>query len=172
MTSTPPIKHFLQFSDFTRDEFEYVIKRAAIIKRKFKAYEVYHPLVDRTLVMVFEKSSTRTRLSFEAGMHQLGGAAIYLNTRDSQLGRGEPVEDAGQVISRMCDIIMIRTFGQDIIDRFAANSRVPVINGLTNEHHPCQVLADVFTFHEHRGSIAGKTVAWIGDANNMLYSWL
>ena len=135
MTSTPPIKHFLQFSDFTRDEFEYVIKRAAIIKRKFKAYEVYHPLVDRTLVMVFEKSSTRTRLSFEAGMHQLGGAAIYLNTRDSQLGRGEPVEDAGQVISRMCDIIMIRTFGQDIIDRFAANSRVPVINGLTNEHH-------------------------------------
>ncbi len=123
--------------------------------------------------MVFEKSSTRTRLSFEAGMHQLGGAAIYLNTRDSQLGRGEPVEDAGAGdVSRMCDIIMIRTFGQDIIERFAANSRVPVINGLTNEHHPCQVLADVFTFLEHRGSIAGKTVAWIGDANNMLYSWL
>jgi ornithine carbamoyltransferase len=105
-------------------------------------------------------------------MHQLGGAAIYLNTRDSQLGRGEPVEDAGQVMSRMCDIIMVRTFGQDIIERFAANSRVPVINGLTNEHHPCQVLADVFTFFEHRGSITGKTVAWIGDANNMLYSWL
>jgi ornithine carbamoyltransferase len=122
--------------------------------------------------MVFEKSSTRTRLSFEAGMHQLGGAAIYLNTRDSQLGRGEPVEDAGQVMSRMCDIIMVRTFGQDIIERFAANSRVPVINGLTNEHHPCQVLADIFTFYEHRGSIVGKTVAWIGDANNMLYSWL
>jgi ornithine carbamoyltransferase len=122
--------------------------------------------------MVFEKSSTRTRLSFEAGMHQLGGAAIYLNTRDSQLGRGEPVEDAAQVMSRMCDIIMIRTFGQDIIERFAANSRVPVINGLTNEHHPCQVLADVFTYLEQRGSIAGKTVAWIGDANNMLYSWL
>ncbi|MGJ9418592.1 ornithine carbamoyltransferase [Massilia sp. CMS3.1] len=172
MPGTEPIKHFLQFSDFSLDEFEYVIERAKVIKRKFKAYEVYHPLVDRTLVMVFEKSSTRTRLSFEAGMHQLGGAAIYLNTRDSQLGRGEPVEDAGQVMSRMCDIIMVRTFGQDIIERFAAHSRVPVINGLTNEHHPCQVLADIFTFYEHRGPIAGKTVAWIGDANNMLYSWL
>lgn len=166
------IKHFLQFSDFTLDEFEYVIERTRLIKQKFKQYEPYHPLADRTLVMVFEKNSTRTRLSFEAGMHQLGGAAIYLNTRDSQLGRGEPVEDAAQVMSRMCDIIMIRTFGQEIIDRFAAHSRVPVINGLTNEHHPCQVLADVFTFIEHRGSIAGKTVAWIGDANNMLYSWL
>ncbi len=172
MPTSKPIKHFLQFSDFTLAEFEYVIERAKIIKRKFKNYEVYHPLIDRTLVMVFEKNSTRTRLSFEAGMHQLGGAAIYLNTRDSQLGRGEPVEDAGQVMSRMCDIIMVRTFGQEIIERFAAHSRVPVINGLTNEHHPCQVLADIFTFVEHRGSIAGKTITWIGDANNMLYSWL
>ena len=166
------IKHFLQLSDFTLEEFHYVMERARIIKRRFKEYQPYHPLVDRTLVMIFEKNSTRTRLSFEAGMHQLGGAAIYLNTRDSQLGRGEPVEDAGQVISRMCDIIMIRTFGQDIIERFAAHSRVPVINGLTNEHHPCQVFADVFTYIEHRGPIAGKKVAWIGDANNMLYSWL
>ncbi len=166
------IKHYLQFADFTLDEYEYLIERARIIKRKFKSYEPYHPLTDRTLVMVFEKNSTRTRLSFEAGMHQLGGAAIYLNTRDSQLGRGEPIEDAAQVMSRMCDIIMIRTFGQEIIDRFAAYSRVPVINGLTNEHHPCQVFADVFTYIEHRGTIAGKTVAWIGDANNMLYSWL
>lgn len=166
------IRHFLQFSDFTLDEFQYVIERTRLIKRKFKQYEPYHPLEDRTLVMIFEKSSTRTRLSFEAGMHQLGGAAIYLNTRDSQLGRGEPVEDSAQVMSRMCDIIMIRTFGQDIIERFAAHSRVPVINGLTNEHHPCQVLADVFTYIEQRGAIAGKTVAWIGDANNMLYSWM
>ncbi|MCE2858523.1 MAG: ornithine carbamoyltransferase [Oxalobacteraceae bacterium] len=166
------IKHFLQFADFTLAEYDYLIERTKIIKRKFKNYEPYHPLMDRTLVMVFEKNSTRTRLSFEAGMHQLGGAAIYLNTRDSQLGRGEPVEDAAQVMSRMCDIIMIRTFGQEIIERFAANSRVPVINGLTNEHHPCQVFADVFTYIEHRGSIAGKTVAWVGDANNMLYSWL
>ena len=165
-------RHFLQISDFTLEDYEYAFQRAHIIKRKFKNYETPHSLIDRTLVMVFEKNSTRTRLSFEAGMHQLGGAAIYLNTRDSQLGRGEPVEDAAQVMSRMCDIIMIRTFGQDIIDRFAANSRVPVINGLTNEHHPCQVMADVFTYIEHRGSIKGRTVAWIGDANNMLYSWL
>ena len=166
------IKHFLQIADLTLDEYTYLIERTKVIKRKFKNYEPHHPLQDRTLVMVFEKNSTRTRLSFEAGMHQLGGAAIYLNTRDSQLGRGEPVEDAAQVMSRMCDVIMIRTFGQEIIERFAANSRVPVINGLTNEYHPCQVFADVFTFIEHRGSIAGKTVAWIGDANNMLYSWL
>ena len=172
MSTKKPIKHYLQFSDFTLEEYDYVIERAHLIKRKFKNYEIYHPLIDRTLVMVFEKNSTRTRLSFEAGMHQLGGAAIYLNTRDSQLGRGEPVEDAGQVMSRMCDIIMVRTFGQEIIERFAAHSRVPVINGLTNEHHPCQVLADIFTYIEHRGSIAGKVVAWIGDANNMLYSWL
>jgi ornithine carbamoyltransferase len=122
--------------------------------------------------MIFEKQSTRTRLSFEAGIHQLGGHAVYLNTRDTQLGRGEPVEDAAQVISRMTDIIMIRTFGQDIIERFAANSRVPVINGLTNEFHPCQVLTDVFTFVEARGPIQGKTVAWVGDANNMAYTWI
>ncbi len=166
------IKHYLQFADFSLEEYAYLIERTKIIKQKFKSYEPYHPLLDRTLVMVFEKNSTRTRLSFEAGMHQLGGAAIYLNTRDSQLGRGEPVEDAAQVMSRMCDIIMIRTFGQEIIERFAANSRVPVVNGLTNEQHPCQVFADVFTYIEHRGSIAGKCVAWVGDANNMLYSWL
>ena len=166
------IKHYLQFSDFSLAEYEYLIERAKIIKRRFKNYETYHPLLDRTLVMVFEKSSTRTRLSFEGGMAQLGGNAIYLNTQDSQLGRGEPIEDAAQVISRMCDVIMIRTFGHEIIERFAAYSRVPVINGLTNEHHPCQVLADVFTFIEHRQTIRGKTVTWIGDANNMLYSWL
>lgn len=169
---TTKIKHYLQVADLSLDEYHYLMQRARIIKDKFKRYETYHPLLDRTLVMVFEKNSTRTRLSFEAGMHQLGGAAIYLNTRDSQLGRGEPVEDAGQVMSRMCDIIMIRTFEQSMIERFAAHSRVPVINGLTNQHHPCQVFADVFTYIEHRGSIAGKKVAWIGDANNMLYSWM
>lgn len=166
------IKHYLQFTDFTLAEYEYLIQRASIIKKKFKNFETYHPLLDRTLVMVFEKNSTRTRLSFEAGMHQLGGTAVYLNTRDSQLGRGEPIEDAAQVMSRMSDVIMIRTFGQEIIERFAANSRVPVINGLTDEHHPCQVFADVFTYIEHRGSIKGKIVTWVGDANNMLYSWL
>jgi len=167
-----PIKHYLQFKDFTREEYEYVFARAKWIKDKFKRYEPYHPLFDRTLVMIFEKASTRTRLSFEAGMHQLGGSAISLNTRDSQLGRGEPVEDAGQVISRMSDLVMIRTFEQDIVERFAANSRVPIINGLTNEYHPCQILADILTFIEHRGSIQGKTVAWIGDSNNMCNTWL
>ena len=166
------IKHFLQFNDCSRDELDYLFSRTRVIKDRFKRYETYHPLVDRTLVMIFEKASTRTRLSFEAGVQQLGGSAIFLNTRDSQLGRGEPVEDAAQVISRMCDIVMIRTFEQTIIERFASHSRVPVINGLTNEYHPCQILADVFTFIEHRGSIQGKTVAWIGDANNMLYTWL
>ncbi|NOS98899.1 MAG: ornithine carbamoyltransferase [Methylotenera sp.] len=166
------IKHFLQFNDLTRDELEHVFVRTKIIKQQFKTYQQYWPLQDRTLVMIFEKASTRTRLSFEAGMHQLGGAAIYLNTRDSQLGRGEPVEDAAQVISRMSDIVMIRTFEQSIIERFAENSRVPVINGLTNEYHPCQILADIFTYIEHRGSIKGKTVAWIGDSNNMCNTWL
>ncbi|RFC34885.1 MAG: ornithine carbamoyltransferase [Candidatus Nitrotoga sp. SPKER] len=166
------IKHFLQFKDLTRAELEHVFTRARIIKQRFKTYQLYHPLVDRTLVMIFEKSSTRTRLSFEAGMQQLGGNAIYLNTRDSQLGRGEPVEDAAQVISRMSDLVMIRTFEQEIIERFAANSRVPVINGLTNEYHPCQILADIYTYIEQRGSIQGKTVAWIGDSNNVCNTWL
>ena len=166
------IKHFLQFNDLKGHEIETIFERASWIKAQFKAYKKYWPLEDRTLVMIFEKASTRTRLSFEAGMQQLGGAAIYLNTRDSQLGRGEPVEDAAQVISRMSDLVMIRTYEQSIIERFAANSRVPVINGLTNEYHPCQILADIFTYIEHRGSIKGKTVAWIGDSNNMCNTWL
>lgn len=171
MTCASP-RHFLEFKDLSRDELAHVFMRSQRIKARFKAYERYWPLQDRTLVMIFEKASTRTRLSFEAGMHQLGGAAIYLNTRDSQLGRGEPVEDAAQVISRMGDIVMIRTFEQAIIERFAKSSRVPVINGLTNEYHPCQILADIFTFIEHRGSIQGKTVAWIGDSNNVCNTWL
>ena len=166
------IKHFLQFNDLDASEIESIFDKTKWIKEKYKAYEKHWPLVDRTLVMIFEKASTRTRLSFEAGMHQLGGSAIYLNTRDSQLGRGEPIEDAAQVISRMSDAVMIRTFEQDIIERFAENSRVPVINGLTNEYHPCQILADIFTFIEKRGSIKGKTVAWIGDSNNVCNTWL
>ena len=166
------LRHFLQFSDFSREEHEHLFARTRWIKDRFKRYERYWPLEDRTLAMIFEKPSTRTRMSFEAGMHQLGGAAIYLFTRDSQLGRGESVEDAAQVISRMCDVIMLRTFEQDIIRRFAANSRVPVINGLTNEYHPCQTLADVYTFIEQRGPIQGKKVAWIGDSNNVCNTWL
>jgi ornithine carbamoyltransferase len=166
------IRHYLQFKDLNREELDYLFERTRWIKQQFKSYQQYWPLTDRTLVMIFEKASTRTRLSFEAGIQQLGGSAIYLNTRDSQLGRGEPVEDAAQVISRMSDIVMIRTFEQKIIERFASNSRVPVINGLTNEYHPCQILADIFTFIEHRGPIQGKTVAWIGDSNNVCNTWL
>ena len=166
------VKHFLEFNNLTSSELETIFEKTKWIKSKYKAYEKYWPLEDRSLLMIFEKASTRTILSFEAGMHQLGGNAIYLNTRDSQLGRGEPVEDAAQVISRMCDVVMIRTFEQDIIERFANNSRVPVINGLTNEYHPCQILADIFTFIEKRGSIKGKTVAWIGDSNNVCNTWL
>ena len=166
------VKHFLQFRDCSRAEYAHLFERARWIKAEFKAYRKYWPLCDRTLVMIFEKASTRTRLSFEAGMQQLGGSAIYLNSRDSQLQRGESVEDAAQVISRMSDVVMIRTFEQAMIERFAANSRVPVINGLTNEYHPCQILADIFTFMEHRGSIQGKTVAWIGDSNNVCNTWL
>ena len=166
------IRHFLQFSDFTADECVWVFERAALIKKKFKAYEKYHPLADRTLAMIFEKASTRTRVSFEAGMYQLGGSVVHLTTGDSQLGRAEPIEDSARVISRMVDLVMIRTFGQDKIERFAEHSRVPVINGLTNEFHPCQILADVFTYIEHRGSIKGKVVAWVGDGNNMANTWL
>ncbi len=166
------IRHYLQFKDLNADEYAYLFERARIIKRRFKTYEKYHPLADRTLAMIFEKASTRTRVSFEAGMYQLGGSVVHLTTGDSQLGRSEPIEDTARVISRMVDIVMIRTFGQDKLERFAQYSRVPVINGLTNEFHPCQILADIFTFQEHRGDIRGKVVAWVGDGNNMANTWL
>ena len=166
------IKHFLQFKDFRAEEYAYLFERAAIIKRRFKNYEKYQPLVDRTLAMIFEKASTRTRVSFEAGMYQMGGSVVNLTTGDSQLGRAEPVEDSARVIGRMVDIVMIRTYEQAKLEAFAAHSRVPVINGLTNEYHPCQILADIFTFIEHRGAIAGKVVAWVGDGNNMANTWL
>ena len=166
------MRHFLRFRDFGSEEIGHLFKRTRVIKERFKNYVAYQPLVDRMLAMVFEKTSTRTRVSFEAGIHQLGGSSIVLNTSETQLGRGEPIEDVARVISRMVDIVMIRTFEHGIIERFAAESRVPVINGLTNEHHPCQLLADVYTYHEHRGSIAGRAVAWIGDGNNMCNSWI
>jgi len=166
------MKHYLQFSDFTADEYAYLFARTATIKRKFKSYERYHPLVDRTLAMIFEKASTRTRVSFEAGMGQLGGTVVNLTSTDSQLGRSESIEDTARVISRMTDIVMIRTFGQERIERFAAHSRVPVINSLTNEFHPCQIMADLFTYIEHRGALAGKVVTWVGDGNNMANTWL
>jgi ornithine carbamoyltransferase len=166
------IRHYLQFNDFRAEEYAYLFERAAVIKKRFKNYEKYQPLVDRTLAMIFEKASTRTRVSFEAGMYQMGGSVVHLTTGDSQLGRAEPVEDSARVISRMVDLVMIRTYEQAKIERFAAHSRVPVINGLTNEFHPCQILADIFTYIEHRGAIAGKTVAWVGDGNNMANTWL
>jgi len=166
------IKHYLQFKDLREQEYDYLFERAAIIKRRFKNYEKYQPLADRTLAMIFEKASTRTRVSFEAGMYQMGGSVVHLTTGDSQLGRSEPIEDSAKVISRMVDIVMIRTYEQSKLVKFAANSRVPVINGLTNEYHPCQILADIFTFIEQRGSIKGKVVAWVGDGNNMANTWL
>jgi len=166
------IKHYLQFKDLRAEEYAYLFERATTIKRRFKNYEKYTPLVDRTLAMIFEKASTRTRVSFEAGMYQLGGSVVNLTTGDSQLGRAEPIEDSARVISRMVDLVMIRTFEHSKLERFAAHSRVPVINGLTNEYHPCQILADLFTFIEHRGNIAGKVVAWVGDGNNMANTWL
>ena len=181
-SAMPPVRHYLQFSDCSASEYAYLFERAAIIKRKFKAYEKHQPLTDRTLAMIFEKASTRTRVSFEAGMYQLGGSVVHLTTGDSQLGRAEPVEDSARVISRMTDIVMIRTFGQEKIERFAAHSRVPVINGLTNEFHPCQILADLLTWLEQRGldaqgnidigALRGKIVAWVGDGNNMANTWL
>jgi ornithine carbamoyltransferase len=165
-------KHYLQFRDLRAEEYAYLFERSGVIKKRFKNYEKYTPLVDRTLAMIFEKASTRTRVSFEAGMYQMGGSVVNLTTTDSQLGRAEPVEDTARVISRMVDIVMIRTFEQSKIEAFAANSRVPVINGLTNEYHPCQILADVFTCIEQRGSMDGKVVAWVGDGNNMATTWL
>ena len=166
------MKHFLQLRDLEREELEHVFRRTRVIKERFKNYVTYQPLVDRMLAMVFEKTSTRTRVSFEAGIYQLGGSSIVLNMGETQLGRGEPIEDVARVISRMVDIVMIRCHEHAIIERFAAHSRVPVINGLTADYHPCQVLADIYTWIEHRGPIAGRTVAWIGDANNMCNTWI
>ena len=176
------MKHYLQFKDLRAEEYAYLFERARIIKTRFKNYERYSPLVDRTLAMIFEKASTRTRVSFEAGMYQMGGSVVHLTTGDSQLGRAEPIEDSARVISRMVDLVMIRTYEQTKLETFAAHSRVPVINGLTNEYHPCQILADLFTFIEHRGArdgnadpldcLRGKVVAWVGDGNNMANTWL
>ncbi|HTS55677.1 MAG TPA: ornithine carbamoyltransferase [Burkholderiales bacterium] len=166
------IKHFLQLRDFSRAEFDYLMARTRVLKSRQRGGTLYQPLKGHTLAMIFEKNSTRTRVSFEAGMTQLGGAALFLSARDTQLGRGEPIEDVAEVISRMVDAVMIRTFEHDIVERFASHSRVPVINGLTDRYHPCQVMADIFTFVEQRGTIRGKTVAWVGDSNNVCNTWL
>jgi len=166
------VRHFLTLLDFSSEELNWLIQRAIELKKIHKQGEIYDPLRNRVLGMIFEKSSTRTRVSFEAGMAQLGGHAIFLSPRDTQLGRGESVEDSSRVLSRMVDAIMIRTFSHDIVERFAKHSKVPVINALTDDYHPCQLLADMQTFIEQRGSIEGKTVVWVGDGNNMCQSYI
>lgn len=158
--------------DFSQDELSELIQRAIQMKQAWKSGEITQPLKQRTLAMIFEKSSTRTRVSFETGITQLGGHGLFLSPRDTQLGRGEPVEDSARVISRMVDMIMVRTFDHEQLVRFAEYSSVPVINALTDDYHPCQLLADIMTYVEHRGSIAGKTVTWVGDGNNMCQSWM
>ncbi|MFD2112550.1 ornithine carbamoyltransferase [Thiorhodococcus fuscus] len=165
-------RHFLSLLDVSADEARALIARAIELKQMLKAGQVYAPFQRRTLAMIFEKSSTRTRVSFETGMAQLGGHALFLSPRDTQLGRGEPIEDSARVISSMVDAVMIRTFDPETVERFAAHSRVPVINGLTDRLHPCQLLADMQTYFEHRGDIRGRRVAWIGDGNNMCNSFI
>ena len=166
------VRHFLTLLDLSREELWHLIDRAIILKSMQQRGEVYEPLKNKVLGMVFEKSSTRTRVSFETAMYQFGGNAIFLSPRDTQLGRGEPIEDTARVLSRMVDVIMIRTYEHDKIERFATYSRVPVVNALTDMYHPCQLLADIQTFVEHRGDIKGKTVAWISDGNNMCHSYI
>jgi ornithine carbamoyltransferase len=166
------IRHFLTLLDFSSDELNRVIQRAIELKAMLQRREIYEPLKNQTLGMIFEKSSTRTRVSFEVGMAQFGGHALFLSPSDTQLGRGEPIEDTARVLSRMVDVIMIRTFEHEKIETFARHSQVPVINGLTDTYHPCQLLADMQTYIEQRGSIAGRTVAWIGDGNNMCHSYI
>ena len=165
-------RHFLTLLDFSPAELQQLLQRAIELKRERQAGKDQRAFPGKVLGMIFAKSSTRTRVSFEAGMAQLGGHAMFLSPQDTQLGRGEPIEDSARVISSMVDIVMIRTFGHDIVERFAAQSRVPVINALTDEYHPCQLLADMQTWVEQRGSIAGKTVCWVGDGNNMCQSYI
>lgn len=163
-------RHFTSLLDLSSTELRTLIHRA--IQLKNHRDPDFQPLKGKVLAMVFEKSSTRTRISFEAGMTQFGGSAIFLSPRDTQLGRGEPLEDSAKVISSMVDCIMLRTNEHDTVTTFAKYSRVPVINGLTDLLHPCQLLADMQAYFEHRGDIAGKTVAWIGDGNNMCHSYI
>lgn len=165
-------RHFLSLLDGTPDELKALIRRGIELKDLRKRGVLFEPLKNRVLGMIFEKASTRTRLSFEAGMIQLGGQAIFLSPRDTQLGRGEPVADSAIVMSRMLDAVMIRTFAHDTLVEFARHSKVPVINGLSDDLHPCQLLADMQTFHESRGDIAGKKVAWVGDGNNMCNTYI
>lgn len=166
------VRHFLTLESLSREELGYLIQRAIELKTMLKAGQRHEPLRGKTLGMIFEKASTRTRVSFEAGMTQFGGASIFLSPRDTQLGRGEPIEDAARVLSRIVDGVMIRTFEHSKVETFAEYSQVPVINALSDDFHPCQLLADVQTFTEHRGNIRGKKVLWVGDGNNMCNSYM
>jgi ornithine carbamoyltransferase len=166
------IRHFLTLLDFSPQELQQLIQRAIEMKREHREGTDQRAFPGSVLAMMFSKSSTRTRVSFEAGIAHLGGQAMFLSPHDTQLGRGEPIEDSARVISSMVDIAVIRTFGHDIVERFAANSSVPVINALTDDYHPCQLLADMQTWVEQRGSIAGKSVCWVGDGNNMCQSYI
>ena len=166
------VQHFLTLNDFTPTQLQHLLQRGQALKKMQHAGERYEPLRNKTLAMIFEKSSTRTRISFESGMAQLGGHALFLSPKDTQLGRGEPIEDSARVIASMVDGIMVRTFGHDVIQTIADYARVPVINALTDDFHPCQLLADMQTYAEHRGSIQGKTVLWVGDGNNMCHSYI
>ena len=172
MTTEKELRHFLTLMDFSSDELKNMTDRAIVLKKMQQAGDIYEPLKNRMLGMIFEKSSTRTRVSFETGMVQFGGGSIFLSPRDTQLGRGEPIEDSARVLSQMVDLIMIRTFEHEQLEKFAQYSSVPVINALTDMYHPCQLLADMQCYQEHRGSIEGKTVSWIGDGNNMCHSYI
>lgn len=165
-------RHFLSLLDFSPVELRELLERAIELKKLLQQGKNYTPLQNKTLAMIFDKSSTRTRVSFETGMIQLGGHAVFLSPRDTQFGRGEPIEDSARVLSRMVDAVMIRTYEHAKVETFAAHSSVPVINGLTDLYHPCQLLADMQTWLEHRGEIKGATVAWIGDGNNMCHSYI
>lgn len=171
MTQKQP-RHFLTLQDLSKAELQTLINRAIELKKMQHAHELHAYFEGYTLGMIFEKASTRTRLSFEVGMSQFGGHAVFLSPKDTQLGRGEPLEDSARVISSMVDAVMIRTFEHEKIQTFARYSSKPVINGLTDAYHPCQLLADVMTFVEKRGSIQGKKVVWIGDGNNMCHSYI
>ena len=166
------MRHFLTLKDLSAAELSALIHRAIVLKAMHKDGKVYEPLKNKVLAMIFEKSSTRTRVSFESAMIQFGGGSIFLSPNDTQLGRGEPIEDSARVISSMVDMVMIRTFEHEKAEQFSQYSSVPVINALTDDYHPCQLLADMQTYLEHRGSIQGKTVTWVGDGNNMCHSYI
>ena len=166
------VRHFLTLLDLSPGELQGIVTRAIELKAMRARHHRHMPLVGRTLAMIFEKASTRTRVSFEAGMSQLGGAAMFLSPRDTQLDRGEPVEDTARVMSRMTDVIVIRANTHEMIERFASQSQVPVINALSDRYHPCQLLADIQTWIEHHGDIKGRTAAWVGDGNNVCHSWI